>query len=136
MHVYEQHQQQCKLFIGQPQTAASVHTWPVHPCSTVGAPAGRQARSCRQTLPAQLFMIVNQGSRRPAVEGVMMPNLLSCTIWLVQSIWLLLLPCRNEDFYEVKAAGKCPEYDVLVTNPPFSGDHLERIFRFAVKSNK
>jgi hypothetical protein len=44
--------------------------------------------------------------------------------------------CRNEDFYEVKAAGKCPEYDILVTNPPFSGDHLERIFRFVVKSNK
>jgi hypothetical protein len=46
------------------------------------------------------------------------------------------LGCRNEDFYEVKAAGKCPDYDVLVTNPPFSGDHLERIFKFAVKSNK
>lgn len=44
--------------------------------------------------------------------------------------------CRNEDFYAVKAAGRCPEFDVLVTNPPFSGDHLERIFRFAVKSDK
>ena len=44
--------------------------------------------------------------------------------------------CRNEDFYAVKAAGRCPEFDVLVTNPPFSGDHLDRIFRFAVKSDK
>jgi hypothetical protein len=44
--------------------------------------------------------------------------------------------CSNEDFYAVKGAGRCPEFDVLLTNPPFSGDHLERIFRFAVKSNK
>lgn len=28
---------------------------------------------------------------------------------------------RCEDFYAVAAAGKTPEFDVVVTNPPFSG---------------
>ncbi len=38
---------------------------------------------------------------------------------------------RNEDFYAVVAAGRVPDFDVLVTNPPFSGDHMERIVRWA-----
>ncbi|ELR18880.1 uncharacterized protein ACA1_037140 [Acanthamoeba castellanii str. Neff] len=38
---------------------------------------------------------------------------------------------RNEDFYGVVAAGRVPDFDVLVTNPPFSGDHMERIVRWA-----
>ena len=28
---------------------------------------------------------------------------------------------RPEDFYAKQAAGGCPEHDVLITNPPFSG---------------
>ena len=28
---------------------------------------------------------------------------------------------RPEDFYAKQAAGSCPEHDVLITNPPFSG---------------
>eukprot|EP00959_Pyramimonas_sp_CCMP1952_P339875 7117950-Pyramimonas_sp.AAC.1 len=43
---------------------------------------------------------------------------------------------RNEDFYAAWAAKKCPEFDVVVTNPPFSGDHIERIFSFALRSDK
>ena len=38
--------------------------------------------------------------------------------------------------FAVQAAGKCPEYDVLVTNPPFSSDHIERCLQFAVRSKK
>lgn len=45
-------------------------------------------------------------------------------------------PRRNEDFYAVKAAGRLPEFDVFLTNPPFSGDHLERTFKFAVKCGR
>jgi hypothetical protein len=43
---------------------------------------------------------------------------------------------KNEDFYAVRRAKACPEYDVLVTNPPFSADHIDRIFKFAVASGK
>ena len=43
---------------------------------------------------------------------------------------------KNEDFYAARAAGTCPEYDVLMTNPPFSGDHIEKVHRYAVKSAK
>lgn len=43
---------------------------------------------------------------------------------------------RNEDFYAVAAAGRCPEFDVLVTNPPFSGDHMRRALEFAASCGK
>jgi hypothetical protein len=37
---------------------------------------------------------------------------------------------RNEDFYERVAANTTPEFDVLVTNPPYSGEHFKRILSF------
>ena len=32
--------------------------------------------------------------------------------------------------------GSCPEYDILITNPPYSGDHVERLLTYCVNSNK
>lgn len=43
---------------------------------------------------------------------------------------------KNEDFYAAIDSGSTPEYDVLVTNPPYSKDHIERILRFCVSSGK
>jgi len=37
---------------------------------------------------------------------------------------------RNEDFYEVQAQGRVPPHDVVVTNPPYSGSHPQRLFGF------
>jgi len=48
-------------------------------------------------------------------------------------------PCvhnANEDFYAVIASGCLPEHDVLVTNPPYTADHVERFLRFAVDNGK
>jgi hypothetical protein len=39
-----------------------------------------------------------------------------------------------EDFYAVAKADHVPSYDVLVTNPPYSGDHKERCLQFCVQS--
>lgn len=43
---------------------------------------------------------------------------------------------RCEDFYAVQAAGKTPMYDVLITNPPYSGDHIEKLLSFCALSGK
>ena len=43
---------------------------------------------------------------------------------------------RNEDFYEKVATKTTPDFDVLVTNPPYSGDHFKRILTFCRDSNK
>jgi hypothetical protein len=43
---------------------------------------------------------------------------------------------QNEDFYEQIAQGTVPEHDVVVTNPPFSADHIERALHFCVTQNK
>jgi hypothetical protein len=43
---------------------------------------------------------------------------------------------RNEDFYSVWAEGRVPAHDILITNPPFSGDHIERTLRFAAENGK
>ena len=43
----------------------------------------------------------------------------------------------KEDCYEVwQDPEKCPSFDVLVTNPPYSGRHIERLVHFAVNSGK
>ncbi|ESL10063.1 hypothetical protein TRSC58_02209 [Trypanosoma rangeli SC58] len=44
---------------------------------------------------------------------------------------------ENRDFYRDIAEGKVPpDYDMLVTNPPFSGDHIERLFDYLVTAKK
>lgn len=43
---------------------------------------------------------------------------------------------RNEDFYAVLASKKLPAHDVLVTSPPYSGDHIERCMRHCAFSGK
>jgi flagellum-specific peptidoglycan hydrolase FlgJ len=36
---------------------------------------------------------------------------------------------KCQDFYKVLEEKRVPEFDVLLTNPPYSGDHIERIVR-------
>lgn len=43
---------------------------------------------------------------------------------------------RCEDLYAVMAAGKVPDHDVLVTNPPYSGDHVECLLRLLAGPNR
>jgi hypothetical protein len=43
---------------------------------------------------------------------------------------------RKEDFYLKIAEDTIPEYDCLVTNPPYSADHVERLLKFCVESAK
>ncbi|CAM9722968.1 unnamed protein product [Ectocarpus sp. 4 AP-2014] len=40
---------------------------------------------------------------------------------------------RKEDFYEVVKNGNIPEHDVVVTNPPFSGEHVPKILEFCAR---
>lgn len=42
----------------------------------------------------------------------------------------------KEDFYRAVAAGSTPDYDVLVTNPPYSADHMPKLLDFCVNSLK
>ena len=37
-----------------------------------------------------------------------------------------------EDFYKVKREGRCPDHDVLLTNPPYSKDHIRRAVDYCV----
>ena len=43
---------------------------------------------------------------------------------------------RNRDFYTDIKNGQVPEFDCLVSNPPFSGDHKERCLKFCVGTGK
>mmetsp|Transcript_25224 Transcript_25224/g.40795 ORF Transcript_25224/g.40795 Transcript_25224/m.40795 type:complete len:297 (+) Transcript_25224:312-1202(+) len=38
---------------------------------------------------------------------------------------------KCEDFYEMIRKGTTPEFDILVTNPPYSGDHVQKLLEFA-----
>ena len=41
-----------------------------------------------------------------------------------------------EDFYARLRAQDFPDHDVLLTNPPYSSDHLQKIVRHATASGK
>jgi len=43
---------------------------------------------------------------------------------------------QQEDFYAVLAEGRLPPHDMVVTNPPYSEDHIERCLDFLVGSGK
>lgn len=43
---------------------------------------------------------------------------------------------RNEDFYKIVQDNKQPVYDVLVTNPPYSGEHKRRCLEYCKGSGK
>lgn len=40
----------------------------------------------------------------------------------------------NEDFYAADAAGTIPRFDVLLTNPPYSADHPERLLAYCART--
>jgi len=44
-------------------------------------------------------------------------------------------PC--EDFYKtIQSETPLPDFDVIVTNPPYSGDHIEKVIEFCVSTSK
>lgn len=56
----------------------------------------------------------------------------------IKNLLLPLLPQgssvynKKEDFYSVKRAGLCPDHDVLLTNPPYSKDHIRRALEYCI----
>jgi len=43
---------------------------------------------------------------------------------------------NNRDFYRDIATKRVPEYDILVTNPPYSGEHKVRLLEYLLDSSK
>ena len=43
---------------------------------------------------------------------------------------------ENTDFYQRIQENTIPEYDVLLTNPPYSDDHIERLLHFVTQQNR
>jgi hypothetical protein len=43
---------------------------------------------------------------------------------------------KREDFYHAIEQNRVPPYDILITNPPYSTDHMERLLRYCETSNK
>eukprot|EP00978_Attheya_sp_CCMP212_P004993 scaffold11004_cov38-Attheya_sp.AAC.2 len=43
---------------------------------------------------------------------------------------------KREDFYQVISQGQVPSHDVVVSNPPYSGDHFDKLLNFLSVSNK
>ena len=43
---------------------------------------------------------------------------------------------ENRDFYADVKNKTVPEYDILITNPPYSGDNKEKCVEFAAQSGK
>lgn len=57
-------------------------------------------------------------------------------IQLLHSIGIKNIINRNRDFYKDMKNKTIPEYDVLVTNPPYSGEHKLRLLQYLKTSSK
>lgn len=44
--------------------------------------------------------------------------------------------CRNEDFYKKLRQGSLPPHDCIITNPPFSGSHIQKLMEHCSSSGK
>jgi hypothetical protein len=58
------------------------------------------------------------------------------TVQHLQSFGFAQVYNQPEDFYQSIATGKVPPHDVIVTNPPYSGDHLDRLLTFLKDNGK
>jgi uncharacterized protein (UPF0248 family) len=58
------------------------------------------------------------------------------TVQHLQSIGFDKVYNKPEDFYKVIEADKIPSHDVVVTNPPYSGDHFDRLVAFLKDNGK
>jgi hypothetical protein len=58
------------------------------------------------------------------------------TVQHLQSLGFEKVYNQPEDFYQMIATGKVPPHDVIVTNPPYSGDHLDRLLTFLKDNGK
>eukprot|EP01041_Mallomonas_annulata_P001350 gene1350-2603_t len=54
----------------------------------------------------------------------------------LQSLGIVNVINRNRDFYADINKKTLPVYDILVTNPPFSGEHKQRLLLFLTRSPK
>jgi len=43
---------------------------------------------------------------------------------------------KCEDFYDVISKNQIPKHDVILTNPPYSGDHFHKLLTFLQNNNK
>jgi hypothetical protein len=43
---------------------------------------------------------------------------------------------RKEDFYAMKSSNQLPPFDLLLTNPPYSLDHMDRLLSFCINEMK
>lgn len=55
------------------------------------------------------------------------------TVQMFERLGLKTVINRNRDFYEDIRTRKTPDFDILVTNPPYSGDHKQRLLQFLAK---
>ena len=89
-----------------------------------------------QHLSPALHKLAQKLRKQPAELRIYDPFF--CEGSVVKRLRTLGFPCvihQNRDFWALRKE-QLPEYDILVTNPPFSGDHKERILNFCVKSHK
>lgn len=113
-------------------TANGFHTYKVDPLDH----AETDTRAYMHITPL-LQMLAKHWSKQPAQLGLWDPyfckgGMVKCLAGLgFQKVHNV-----NEDFYAVIESGKLPDHDVLISSPPYSGDHLERCLRFCAGSKK
>jgi hypothetical protein len=93
-------------------------------------------RAYQDLLPC-LQSMCNELIQRKAIDNVILYDPYWCQGQmraLLHSLGLNNVINQNRDFYEDIASNILPVYDVLVTNPPYSGDHKVKLLNFLSSS--
>lgn len=55
-------------------------------------------------------------------------------IKILKSLGIKTIINKNEDFYQMILDNKVPEYDIIITNPPYSGEHKQKLLNFLLSN--
>ena len=84
-----------------------------------------------QDISSFLVAVANQLGKSPDTLRIFDPYFCEGNMKeRLASIGFPVVHNEKKDFYELIRTNTLPEFDVLVTNPPYSGNHMERLLSF------
>ena len=108
-----------------------------HPFEALAEDAAETPVEAYRDIEPLLFRIAQAAGRTKATLRIWDPFFAAGSVCVhLRSLGFESVINRNEDFYAVCREGRAPPFDVLVTNPPFSQDHIARTLDFAERCGK
>ena len=105
-----------------------------HPFDTVNSDHCETPKEAYEHISSVLKLICNDLQKKPETLTIYDPFYCTGRIKnILGSLGYTHVYNKAEDFYKVQEKCALPKFDVLLTNPPYSGDHIDRLLSFCVE---